>query len=120
MHIAIDAVGIRGHGGAAVLTELLHWLLIVCPERRWRVFPSLSESFGLGLVESMASGCPIVAADLPYAHDVAEKAVVYFHPKHPASIAETIVKTLGNEDVLKNMREAAKERLTQYHYQSIA
>ena len=84
------------------------------------VFPSLSESFGLALVEAMAAGCPIASSDLPYAHDVAGKAAVYFHPNHPASIAETIIRTLRNEDALKNIREAAQKRLTQYHYRSIA
>jgi hypothetical protein len=38
MLVAIDAVGIRGHGGASVLTELLHWLPIVRPAWKWQVF----------------------------------------------------------------------------------
>lgn len=38
MKIAIDAVGIRGHGGAAVLCELMLWLPIVRPEWEWHVF----------------------------------------------------------------------------------
>ncbi|MGO8823332.1 MAG: hypothetical protein ACLQO6_19190, partial [Desulfomonilaceae bacterium] len=38
MLVAIDAVGIRGHGAAAVLCELLQWLPKVRPEWRWHVF----------------------------------------------------------------------------------
>lgn len=34
------------------------------------LFPSFIESFGLPLLEAAGSGIPIVAADLPYAHDV--------------------------------------------------
>ncbi len=36
--IAIDAVGIRGHGGAVVLSDLLQWLPRVRPDWRWHVF----------------------------------------------------------------------------------
>lgn len=38
MLVVIDTVGIRGHGGAAVLCELLRWLPIVRPEWKWHVF----------------------------------------------------------------------------------
>jgi hypothetical protein len=38
MHIVIDAVGIRGHGGAAVLSEFMHWLPKVRPDWKWHVF----------------------------------------------------------------------------------
>jgi glycosyltransferase involved in cell wall biosynthesis len=42
------------------------------------VFPSLCESFGLPLVEAISVNKPIVAADLPYAHEVAKDCAVYF------------------------------------------
>ena len=38
MHVVIDAVGIRGHGGAAVLSELIHWLPKVRPDWKWHIF----------------------------------------------------------------------------------
>ncbi|MBN2181534.1 MAG: glycosyltransferase [Sedimentisphaerales bacterium] len=38
MYIAIDAVGIRGHGGAAVLSELMHWFPKVRFDWKWHVF----------------------------------------------------------------------------------
>ena len=34
------------------------------------LFPSYIESFGLPLLEAAGAGLPIVAMDLPYAHDV--------------------------------------------------
>lgn len=38
MLVAIDAVGIREHGGAAVLCEMLRWLPRARPAWRWHVF----------------------------------------------------------------------------------
>jgi len=58
------------------------------------VYPSLAESFGLPLVEAMAAGCPIAAADLPYAHEVAGGAAAYFDPCSPESLAQCVVQTL--------------------------
>jgi glycosyltransferase involved in cell wall biosynthesis len=34
------------------------------------LFPSFIETFGLPLIEASAKGLPIIAADMPYAHDV--------------------------------------------------
>lgn len=34
------------------------------------VFPSYIETFGLPLIEAASTGCPIIAADLPYAREV--------------------------------------------------
>lgn len=84
------------------------------------VFPSLSESFGLGLAESMAAGCPIVASDLPYAHEVAGEAALYFQPHEPQSIAHTVINALSNKERLVQMQRMGKDRAAQFHYGSIA
>ena len=55
-----------------------------------QVYPSLIESFGLGLIESVESGCELLAADLPYVHEVIE-AAGWFDPNDPQSIAESVL-----------------------------
>lgn len=84
------------------------------------VFPSLAESFGLGLVEAMAAGCPIVASDLPFAHDVARDAAVYFDPLSSKNIAETIVSTLSEKDAIERMKAAGTRLKEKYSYENIA
>jgi len=84
------------------------------------VFPSLAESFGLGLVEAMASGCPVAVSDLQYAHDVAGDAAVYFDPHNPESIATTVRNVLKDENLQKAMQESGNDRKNLYSYRVIA
>lgn len=84
------------------------------------VFPSLSESFGLGLVESMNAGCPIIAADLPYAHDVVADAALYFDPNDSHSIEQTVDKVLQSDNMRQRLINSGKERLFIYTYAKIS
>ena len=61
------------------------------------VFPSLVESYGLPLAEAASYGCPIIAADLEYAHETLSgyKNVWYFNPLDSSSLAQAM------HDVLK-------------------
>src|SRR3989442_6683798 len=70
------------------------------------VFPSLAESFGLPLVEAMATGLPIVASDLSICREICGEAALYFNPLEPTDLAEKIV-------LLKNQR-GLRRRLGQY------
>ncbi len=114
----------REHG----VSDHLVWLGILGPDEvsaalessDLMVFPSLAESFGLGLVESMAADCPIAAADLPYAHDVAGDAAVYFDPLDPTSIARTVTSTLSDEGTMARLREAGHSRKALFAYPAIA
>lgn len=49
------------------------------------IYPSLSESFGLGIIEAVANGCKVVGADLPYLHEVCDPSIV-FNPLDQESI----------------------------------
>ena len=84
------------------------------------VFPSLTESFGLGLVESMMAKCPVAAADLPYAHEVCGDAAVYFNPNNSESIANTIIAVCRDEATLARLRSTGAERKSRFSYQRIA
>lgn len=84
------------------------------------VFPSLSESFGLPLAEAMAAGCPIAAADLPYAHDVAVDAAAYFDPRDPDSLADCVVSLFKESESLEVLASKGMARSTMFSYENIA
>lgn len=52
------------------------------------VMPSLVETVGLPMIEAMNVGLPVLAADRPYAHDIAENAAFFFDPLSPRDFAE--------------------------------
>ena len=53
------------------------------------IFPSLTESFGLPLIEAASSGCKIISSDLPYVYCVINPSITF----NPNSI-EDILKAL--------------------------
>jgi glycosyltransferase involved in cell wall biosynthesis len=54
------------------------------------VFPSLTESFGHPMVEAMAHGLPVVAADTPVNRELCGDAAIYFSPFEPDHLAQAI------------------------------
>jgi glycosyltransferase involved in cell wall biosynthesis len=63
------------------------------------IFPSLSESFGLPLIEARELGLPILAGELDFVRDVCEP-VQSFDPKSSTSIARAVRRFLGEKDPL--------------------
>ncbi len=49
------------------------------------IYPSLAESFGLGLIEGLEFECKVIGADLPYTYEVCEPSLV-FNPFDVADI----------------------------------
>lgn len=54
------------------------------------VFPSFYEGFGIPVLEAMSQKVPVLAADIPGLHEVAEKAALYFDPQRLAGLKETM------------------------------
>ncbi|MDQ0593045.1 glycosyltransferase involved in cell wall biosynthesis [Chryseobacterium ginsenosidimutans] len=64
-------------------------------ESEYHIFPSLSESFGLGLVEAIENGCKIIGADLPYTYAVCEPSII-FNPYEEKSIIDAFLLSFRN------------------------
>lgn len=65
-------------------------------QSQYVVYPSLTESFGLGIIEAIENGCKIIAADLPYTYAVCEPSFV-FNPHDEASMKQALIYSLENE-----------------------
>lgn len=61
------------------------------------IFPSLSESFALPLLEASALNVPIIAAERDYVRDVAVPRET-FDPESPRSIMRAVLRFLGSPD----------------------
>ena len=57
------------------------------------IYPSLAESFGLGLVEAIDGGCKVIASDLPYTYQVCNPSLT-FNPYTKESIESAIIKAV--------------------------
>ncbi len=57
------------------------------------IFPSITESFGLGIIEAIESGCKVIGANLPYTFVICKPSIV-FEPQNKRSILKAFEKSL--------------------------
>lgn len=63
-------------------------------ESEYLIYPSLAESFGLGIVEAIENGCKVIGADLPYTYAVCKPSLT-FNPLDEKSICDSLSLSLG-------------------------
>jgi len=76
---------------------------------RMLIFPSLFEGFGIPLVEAMAAGCPVVAADATATPEVLAGAGLLFDPTSPRAIAEAIERVWCDAPLRQKMRISGQQ-----------
>ncbi|MCM2264349.1 MAG: glycosyltransferase [Desulfuromonadales bacterium] len=69
------------------------------------VFPSMTESFGIPLLEASRFGLPIIASELDYVRDVCVPAET-FDPRSPVSIARAAMRFMNVSDQPVGMKSA--------------
>jgi glycosyltransferase involved in cell wall biosynthesis len=79
-------------------------------------FPSLVESFGFPLVEAMAKGLPIAAADTPSNREIAADAGLFFPPADAQALAAILGELIDNAALREARAAAALQRARDFSW----
>jgi phosphatidylinositol alpha-mannosyltransferase len=85
--------------------------------------PSLGgESFGIVLLEAMASGLPVIASDIPGYASVLQhsKQGMLVEPRNREALSMSLLHLLADADLRRKMGEAGKERAAEYSWEKVA
>ena len=74
------------------------------------VQPSLYEGFGLPIVESMASGCPVVASDIPTLREVVGPAAILVPPNDIAGFGHALLSLARSPDQRRDLAGVGIDR----------
>jgi glycosyltransferase involved in cell wall biosynthesis len=84
------------------------------------ILPSLSEGFGLTVLEAMACGTPVVCASSGALPEVTGDAGLLVDPFSVDAIAEALTKILSDENLRQTLRQKGLERARQFSWQKTA
>ena len=74
------------------------------------VTPAYAESFAHPLVEAMASGLPVVAADTDVHREICQEAAIYFPRFSPEDMADRICQIVTSDELARALAECGQER----------
>jgi len=84
------------------------------------IFPSLSEGFGLPVLEAFHYGTPVLCSDAASLPEVAGDAALYFDPRDPHAIAEAIVRFYREPALAERLAAAGEQRLRSFSWAKAA
>lgn len=84
------------------------------------IMPSYEEGFGIPLLESFASLCPVVSSKAGSLIEVGGKAAVYFDPYNLDDQVLQITKVLGSVDLRKKLILEGKKRVKLFNFKKMA
>lgn len=83
-------------------------------------FPSYYEGFGLGVLESMQSGTPVVCTDTSSLPEVAGDAAQYVQPKDAQDLAKGLHAVLTDSKLHDQLSQAGIEQAKQFSWKKMA
>ncbi len=80
------------------------------------VYPSIIESFGHPLLEAMAAGLPVIAADAPINRELCADSAIYFSPHDAADCARQIRRVIEDSCLANELIRRGVERSQSFQW----
>jgi glycosyltransferase involved in cell wall biosynthesis len=84
------------------------------------VFPSLYETFGLPIIEAMASGCPVITSNRFGTKEIGGNAVMLVDPENVDSIAQGMRRVATDKELRDEMVQEGYKRERQFSWEKCA
>lgn len=84
------------------------------------VFPSYLETFGIPMIEAMASQLPLVASDIPVFREIAEDAALYFDPSDSDSMSRVMEIALFDVRIREMLIQRGRDRARAFTWEKAA
>ena len=84
------------------------------------LYPSLRESFGIPVIEAMASGCPVITSNTSSMPEVAGDAALLVDPFDPNTITEAMIQITSNADLRRLMIEKGLQQAAKFSWALMA
>lgn len=84
------------------------------------LYPSLRESFGIPILEAMASGAPLICSNTSAIPEIAGEGACYVNPSNPEDIAEKIEEVLKNNSLRNQLVEYGYKRAAMFNWKKTA
>lgn len=83
------------------------------------IFPSLSEGFGLPMLEAMQCGCPVLASNKTSLPEIGGSAVHYFDPNNTESLIAVMRDFYTSEEMRKNFITRGYARVNDFSWRTM-
>jgi len=86
------------------------------------IMPSVTESLSSTHIEAMQWQCPQITSDLPYAHDLCQRAALYAAPHDPTAWCSQVERLLGDSGLRQQLVLRGLERVKDFppHWTAMA
>jgi glycosyltransferase involved in cell wall biosynthesis len=115
-------------GSARAEARNIHWLgrisdgelAALLRDSLCLAFPSLTEGFGLPVLEAMAVGCPVVVSDRASLPEVCGSAALFAPPDDPEAWFDSFVQLRGSQALRRQMIGKGRARASAYSWRATA